>query len=158
MGFATYFLGIELDRHSRGIHLHQRKYILDLLNDVGIMGARSTTTPLPKGLKLLAAFGSVLLDLAQYRRLVGQLLNLNFTRPDITYIVQQLSQFVSDPCKPHWDVAVHLLKYLKGSPSKGIFSLCPILFTLLPILMPIGSLALILVGPSSTFASSLVQP
>ena len=52
MGSATYFLGVELDRHSLGIHLHQHKYILNLFNDVGLMGARSTTTPLPKGLNV----------------------------------------------------------------------------------------------------------
>ena len=86
MGSATYFLGVELDRHSLGIHLHQHKYILNLLNDVGLMGARSTTTPLPKGLKLLAASNPLLPDPTQYRLLVGRLFYLNFTRLDITHI------------------------------------------------------------------------
>ena len=56
-----------------------------------------------------------------YRLLVGRLLYLNFTRPDITYGVQQLSQFVSAPRRSHWDVAMHLLCYLKGTSSCGIF-------------------------------------
>lgn len=46
---------------------------------------------------------------------------LNFTRPDITYPVQQLSQFLSRPSQSRWKAALHVLRYLKGSPSKGIF-------------------------------------
>lgn len=49
------------------------------------------------------------------------MLYLNFTRPDISYVVQQLSQFLHSPTEVHWKAAIHVLKYLKGCPSKGLF-------------------------------------
>ncbi|KAK6120085.1 hypothetical protein DH2020_046215 [Rehmannia glutinosa] len=99
LGHAKYFLGLEIARSPAGTYVHQRKYILDILKDEG--------TPLP--------------DSNTYRRLVGRLLYLNMSRPDVTHAIQQLSQFINDPYSTHWDAAVHVLRYLKGTPSKGLF-------------------------------------
>jgi len=52
---------------------------------------------------------------------VGRLIYLNTTRPDITFITQQLSQFLSKPTHTHYNAALRVLKYLKGSPGRGIF-------------------------------------
>ncbi|KAL0397801.1 UNVERIFIED_CONTAM: Retrovirus-related Pol polyprotein from transposon RE1 [Sesamum calycinum] len=57
----------------------------------------------------------------RYRRLVGRLLYLGFSRPDISFAVQQLSQFLQHPREPHWDAALHLVRYLKGSSTLGLF-------------------------------------
>ncbi|KAL0309706.1 UNVERIFIED_CONTAM: Retrovirus-related Pol polyprotein from transposon TNT 1-94 [Sesamum radiatum] len=54
-------------------------------------------------------------------KLVGRLLYLGFTRPDISHSVQQLSQFLTRPCEEHWRAAVHVVRYLKGTPTKGLF-------------------------------------
>ncbi|XP_047320382.1 uncharacterized mitochondrial protein AtMg00810-like [Impatiens glandulifera] len=62
-----------------------------------------------------------LCDVNQYRRLVGRLLYLNFTRLDIAYCVQQLSQFINKPFKSHFEAAIQVVKYLKGTPSLGLF-------------------------------------
>lgn len=56
-----------------------------------------------------------------YRRLLGKLLYLNFTRPDINHVVHNLSQFVGNPCSLHWDRALHFLRYLKGTLHHGLF-------------------------------------
>ncbi|KAK6121535.1 hypothetical protein DH2020_044726 [Rehmannia glutinosa] len=88
---------------------------------LGFGGLQTAQVPLPAGVKLLANSGPLLTDPEKYRRLVGRLLYLNFTRPDITYSVQQLSQFVTSPCTDHWEAALHLVKYLKGTPSLGLF-------------------------------------
>lgn len=57
----------------------------------------------------------------QYRRVIGKLLYLNLTRPDISYSVQQLSQFMQAPRKPHLQAALHVIGYLKGTSDWGLF-------------------------------------
>ncbi|KAL8153362.1 hypothetical protein V2J09_011122 [Rumex salicifolius] len=77
--------------------------------------------PLPARLKLRLDQGVLLEDAEQYRRLVDRLLYLSLTRPDLSYAVQHLSQFVSQPRLPHFQAAIHVLRYLKGSMHKGLF-------------------------------------
>ncbi|GJV10081.1 retrovirus-related pol polyprotein from transposon TNT 1-94 [Tanacetum coccineum] len=121
LGLAKYFLGIEICNTANGTHLNQRKYILYLLTDAGLTAAKPNPSPLPTNLKLSLNKGVPLS--AAYRRLVGRLLYLTMTRPNISYVVQHLSQFVSSPKDVHLQAAIHLLKYLKGSVSKGLFYL-----------------------------------
>ncbi|KAG6430212.1 hypothetical protein SASPL_108274 [Salvia splendens] len=71
--------------------------------------------------KLQLDSGSPLDDPSRYRRLIGRLLYLCITRPDITYAVHKLSQFVSKPCAEHWNAAEKVLKYLKCTPGNGLF-------------------------------------
>ncbi|XP_010267875.1 PREDICTED: uncharacterized protein LOC104604981 [Nelumbo nucifera] len=117
VGYAKYFLGLEIARGSDGTYVNQRKYVLDILQYVGLLGAKPVVTPLPKGQKF-SSTGSYLDEPEKYRRLVSRLLYLNLTRPDISYVVQQLSQYVHSPTQDHWH---HVLKYLKGTPSRGLF-------------------------------------
>ncbi|XP_020549853.1 uncharacterized protein LOC110012087 [Sesamum indicum] len=121
LGLAKYFLGLEFARSSHGLLVTQQKYLPDILADTSMLGAKAAPTPLPPGLKLSADAGSLLPDPSSYRRLIGCLLYLGFTRPDVYFAVQQLSQFLQHPRSSHWDVAVHVLCYLKGSSSLGIF-------------------------------------
>jgi len=60
-------------------------------------------------------------DISSYKRLVGRLLYLNTTIPDITFITQQLSQFLLKPKHNHYNVAMRVLRYLKGCPGHGLF-------------------------------------
>ncbi|XP_042008822.1 secreted RxLR effector protein 161-like [Salvia splendens] len=71
--------------------------------------------------KLQLDSGSPLEDPSKYRRLIGRLLYLCITRPDITYAVHKLSQYVSKPCTDHWYAAEKILKYLKRTPGHGLF-------------------------------------
>ncbi|KAL0426175.1 UNVERIFIED_CONTAM: Retrovirus-related Pol polyprotein from transposon RE2 [Sesamum radiatum] len=121
LGTAKYFLGLEIARSSQGIIVTQAKYTKDIVLDVGLDHARSTTTPLPPGIKFSCDAGARLNSPESYRRLVGRLLYLNFTWPDISHTTQQLSQFLQSPCQQHWDAALHLVRYLKGSLNKGLF-------------------------------------
>ncbi|KAL2240956.1 UNVERIFIED_CONTAM: Retrovirus-related Pol polyprotein from transposon RE1 [Sesamum indicum] len=91
IGDARYFLGLEIARGSSGLYVAQTKYVLDIVRDTGLAQAKSVSSPFPPGLKLAAGSGSPFSRPESYRRLVGRLLYLGFTRLDISYLVQQLS-------------------------------------------------------------------
>lgn len=121
LGVAHYFLGMEIARGDSGIVLNQRKYVLDLLDSTVLSGCFPVSTPLPVGFHLTASGSSPLKEPNIYRRLVGRLLYLNLTRLDVSFAIQHLSQFVSKPAADHLNVALRVVKYLKGNPSLGLF-------------------------------------
>lgn len=121
IGDLKYFLGLEIARASSGIFLSQRKYTLQLLSDTGFMGAKPQSLPLDLNIKLTDTEGTLLPDSSMYRRLIGRLLYLTISRPDITFAVNKLSQFMAQPRTCHLDAVHHLLQYLKGAPGQGIF-------------------------------------
>ncbi|CAL1371986.1 unnamed protein product [Linum trigynum] len=123
LGEVRYFLGMEFARTTDGVALCQRKYALDILADAGVSGARPSAFPVEQNHHLTrpTVSGDVLADPSAYRRLVGRLLYLTVTSPDLTYGVNILSQFVSAPRQDHMDAAVRLLRYLKSTPAQGLF-------------------------------------
>ncbi|KAL0400115.1 UNVERIFIED_CONTAM: Retrovirus-related Pol polyprotein from transposon RE1 [Sesamum radiatum] len=121
LGLARYFLGLQITRSTFGTSLNQAKYIQDILLDTGLSAAKATTTPFPQSMKLSVVGGVVLSDPEPYRHLVGRLMYLGFTRPDISYSVKQLSQFLWKPCDDHWHTTLHMVRYLKGTPTTNLF-------------------------------------
>ncbi|KAL0332868.1 UNVERIFIED_CONTAM: Retrovirus-related Pol polyprotein from transposon RE1 [Sesamum calycinum] len=121
LGYAKYFLGLEIARSSAGTSVTQHKYVRDIIIDAGLEKCRPVSTPLPLGLNLTFHAQPALADPELYRRLVVLLIYLGFTHPDISYGAQQLSQFVHHPSQIHMDAAMHLVRYLKGCPNLGLF-------------------------------------
>ena len=91
LGHLKYFLGIEVSLSKEGIFLFQRKYALNLLQETNISACQSTDIPMEEGLKLCIMVDQVLVDKARYQRLVGRLMYLTHTRPDLAYILSIIS-------------------------------------------------------------------
>lgn len=94
---------------------------MDILSDSGLLAAKPCATPMIKGIKSLYATDAPSYDPSSYHRLIGHLLYLTTTRPDITYAVQTLSQFMQAPTIHHFEAATHVLRYIKASPAQGLF-------------------------------------
>ncbi|KAK9049293.1 hypothetical protein SSX86_031739 [Deinandra increscens subsp. villosa] len=121
LGTLHYFLGLEILSHPTCYLVTQRKFALDLIQEFDDLSLPAVTAPLPVHLQLPVNVGEPLLDPLKYRRLVGKLNYLTHTRPDLSFAVQFLSQFMQNPKKPHWDAAMYTLRYVRTSASHGLF-------------------------------------
>ncbi|XP_070662287.1 uncharacterized mitochondrial protein AtMg00810-like [Malus domestica] len=120
LGDLKYFLGVEVARLSRGIFLSQRKYVLDLLKEIGMLGCKPVDTPITEKHYLGIYPYQEPVDKGIYQRLVGRLIYLSHTRPDIAYAVSVVSQFMHSPSVDHMAAVMRILAYLKSAPRKGI--------------------------------------
>lgn len=121
LGALRYFLGIEVARQDEGIFLCQRKYCLDIITECGLLGSRPAITPMEQNHNLATASDELFADPAKYRRIVGRLIYLHITRPELSYAVHILSQFMQAPRISQWESALRVVRYLKGTPGQGIF-------------------------------------
>ncbi|RVW42968.1 Retrovirus-related Pol polyprotein from transposon RE2 [Vitis vinifera] len=120
LGKLKYFLGIEIAQSSSGVVLSQRKYALDILEETGMLDCKPVDTPMDPNVKLVPGQGEPLGDPGRYRRLVGKLNYLTITRPDISFPVSVVSQFLQSPCDSHWDAVIRILRYIKSTPGQGV--------------------------------------
>ena len=121
LGRMRYFLGIEVMQNSDGIFICQRKYIREILTRFGMENSNAVKNPIVTGTKLSKNDGGATVDSTVFKQLVGSLLYLTATRPDIMYAVSLISRFMSCPYESHWLTAKRILRYLKGTTEMGIF-------------------------------------
>ncbi|CAL1400683.1 unnamed protein product [Linum trigynum] len=117
MGNLRFFLGIELARNNKGIHLSQRKYTLEILEEAELLDSKGVTTPMDYKLHHSSQVETPYEDPEHYRTLVGKLIYLTTIRPDISFATQQLSQFMSNPSTVHYKAVLRVLRYLKTAPA-----------------------------------------
>lgn len=87
LGSLRFFPGLEISRSSHGIALNERKYILDLLEDNGLLVAKPVSTPFDPAFKFTNTGSESFSDVTSYRRLIERLIYLSTTRPNIAYYV-----------------------------------------------------------------------
>ncbi|CAM9001867.1 unnamed protein product [Rhodiola kirilowii] len=121
LGHLHYFLGIEVSSTSEGFFISQEKYIRDLLDRACLTDQRTADTPMELNVHLRPTDGEPLEDPTRYRHLVGSLVYLGVTRPDISYPVHILSQFVSAPTQLHYSHLLRVLRYLRGTVTRRLF-------------------------------------
>ncbi|KAL9994189.1 putative RNA-directed DNA polymerase [Helianthus debilis subsp. tardiflorus] len=120
LGRLKYFLGIEVLRSKQGIFICQKKYILDLLAETGMLDCKPADTPMIANQKLYMEDGAKLANKERYQRLVGKLIYLSHTRPDIAYAVGVVSQFMHQPQVSHMEAVWRIVRYLKGTVGHGV--------------------------------------
>jgi hypothetical protein len=122
LGMMHYFLGLEVWQRTDEIFLSQGKYTIEILKKFGMLNCKPMATPMVTNLKKLSVSSSDSdeIDPTLYRQLIGSLMYLVNTRPDIFYAVSALSQFMSQPRQTHWIVVKHVLRYLRGTIGHGL--------------------------------------
>jgi hypothetical protein len=121
LGPLMYFLGLGVHMNSLGIFLNQRKYTQDLIGLASLQDSPSVDTPMEINVKYRSKEGDLLAYPTIYRQLVGRLNYLTITRPDISFTVKQVSQFMQTPRYLHLVAVRRIIRYLRGSPGRGLF-------------------------------------
>ena len=121
LGHLSYFLSLEITHSTDGLYITQAKYVSELLSRVGLTDSKTVDTPVELNAHLTPTGGKSLSNPSLYRRLVGSLVYLTVTRPDISYAVHQVSQYLSAPRSTHYAAVLRILRYLKGTLFHGLF-------------------------------------
>jgi hypothetical protein len=115
LGFLHYFLGLQVLQTNEGIFLSQSKYACDLLLRFHMDDCKPTPSPFQSGVKLTSTCTSPEVDATLYRQLVGSLLYLTHTRPDLSFFVGLVAQYMKTPHEIHWKAAKRILHYVRGT-------------------------------------------
>jgi hypothetical protein len=115
LGLMHYFLGLEVWQSPERIFLNQGKYAVEVLKRFDMLECKSMNTSMETKLKLLVDTSSELIDVMLYKQIIGSLMYLTNTKPDICFDVNTLSQFLVEPRRVHLVFAKHVIRYLKGT-------------------------------------------
>jgi hypothetical protein len=121
LGPMHYFLGLEVWQSPKKIFLNQGKYAVEILKRFDMLECKAMNTPMETNLKLLVDTSSELVDATLYRQIIGSLMYLTNTRPDICFAVNTLSRYLVEPRRVHLVAAKHVMRYLKGTLDYGLY-------------------------------------
>ena len=120
LGPLSYFLGIVVTRHDGGLFLSQSTYASDIIARAGMASCKPFATLVDTKHKLSTTADTSYDDPTLYRSLAGALQYLTFTRPDISYVVQQVCLHMHAPCTDHMLALKHILRYVQGTLHYGL--------------------------------------
>ncbi|KAJ9556969.1 hypothetical protein OSB04_011583 [Centaurea solstitialis] len=121
MGELTFFLGLQVRQTPQGIFINQSKYTHDILKRFDFTGPKSTSTPMSTSFQLDADLSGNPVDQKNYRAIIGSLLYLTASRPNIMFATCVCARFQCDPRESHLEAVKRILKYLKGTPNFGLW-------------------------------------
>jgi hypothetical protein len=121
LGRMKYFLGVEVVQSSKGIFINQKKYANEVLKRFGMEYCNSVQNPIVPGCKLVKDEEGAVFDATTYKQMVGSLMYLTATRPDLAYVVSLISRFMERPTSLHYEAVKRVFRYLKGTTELGIF-------------------------------------
>ena len=110
LGLMHYLLGLEVWKRPERIFLNQGKYAIEILKRFDMLKCKSMNTPMETKPKLLVDTSSKLIDATMYRQIIGSLMYLMNTKPDIHFAVNTLSQFLVEPRRVHLVAAKHVMR------------------------------------------------
>lgn len=121
LGKMRYVLGIEVIQNAEGIFMCQRRYAREILSRFEMENSNSVLNPIVPGTKLSKDDDGTNVDATLFKQLVGSLMYLTTTRPDLMYGVSLISRFMACPKESYWRVGKKILRYLRGTTDVGIF-------------------------------------
>ncbi|KAJ9543955.1 hypothetical protein OSB04_023662 [Centaurea solstitialis] len=121
MGELTFFLGLQVKKKSDGIFINQSKYVATMLQKFGMHDAKPASTPMETHKHLTADVEGEEVDVHQYRSMIGSLMYLTASRPDIMFAVCVCARFQVRPKESHLHAVKRIFKYLKGQPRLGLW-------------------------------------
>jgi hypothetical protein len=120
LGPMHYFLGLEVWQSPEKIFLNQGMYAIEILKRFDMLECKAMNTPMETNLKLMVDTSSELIDATLYRQIIGSLVYLTNTRPDICFVVNTLSRYLVEPRDVHLVAAKHVMRYLKDILDYGL--------------------------------------
>ncbi|KAD6453258.1 hypothetical protein E3N88_07963 [Mikania micrantha] len=120
LGKLSYYLGIEVDQKQDSILVKQESYALKILSQMGMQKCNEAKWPMDQKLQLTKDESGKDVNATDYRRVIGSLIYLINTRPDLSFSVGVASKFMQSPKESHQNVVKQILRYLKGTVSYGL--------------------------------------
>ena len=121
MGELNYFLGLQIKQRRDGIFINQAKYTKELIKRFGLEGAKVSKTPMATTTKLDKDEQGNSVDIKLFRSMIGSLLYLTASRPDIMFSVCLCARFQSCPKESHLVAVKRIIRYLKGTIDLGLW-------------------------------------
>ncbi|KAK6150822.1 hypothetical protein DH2020_015754 [Rehmannia glutinosa] len=121
MGELNFFLGLQIKQCQEGIYISQSKYTKELLKKFGIEEGRTVSTPMATNVKIDKDEKGKSVDESKYRGMIGSLIYITASRPDILHVVCLCARFQSNPKESHMSAVKRIFRYLKGTIQYGLF-------------------------------------